>query len=173
MAVGFIAGVFLRLGDIVSGPFADPLMLWEIAPLLLTMVVIELYFGRYRKEMLGWNSSVSNSLVLVFVGSNLLHYLFLEGELDFSAARSIIPVVLIGFGLLLFALNYFHKWPHILAFGISRSLIINILSLAGIVVVHLDLPLDVFTLLATLALLFVAVLVFFVVHLMQTPVEDL
>lgn len=168
--VGFVAGVFTRLGEIVAAPFADPLMLWELGPLLFTLIIIELYFGRYREESLGWNSSVSNSLVLIFVGSNLLHYLYLEKLLDFSAFRSIIPAVLIGLGLVLFLLNYFHTWPRFLAFGLSRNLVINIVAAVGIVVVHMAVPLDWTTAAATLLLILAAWVVFLLVHLLQTPV---
>ncbi len=164
---GFLATVFMRLGELLTAPFNEPVMMWEIAPLLLTLIISELYFGRYRDEQLGWNSSVSNSLILIFVGSNLLHFLFLEDLIDFSSARSIIPIVLIGLGILLFIMNYFHKWPWFLAFGISRSLIINILALVGIIVVHMDLALDVYTLLATIMFLIAAAIVFFVMHLLQ------
>lgn len=164
--------VFTRLWEIISGPFVDPIMWWEIGPLLITMVISELYFSRYRKEPLGWNSAVSNSLVLFFVGSNLLHFLYLEGLLDFRTARTWMVLVLLSLGVLLFVINYFHRWPARVAFGISSALIINTFAFATTIVVHLGLPFSGHTFVAMILLLFCFFVIFFVVDVVKEPVDE-
>ena len=125
--------VFQRILDILNAPFSKPIIFWELGPLILTMFIMELYFGRYKDEELGWGSTVSNALILVFIGSNLLHYLYLSGVLDFTLLRSQLPLYLIGAGLTLAILDFFHIWPAFIAFDISSVLPIHIVAFITII----------------------------------------
>lgn len=60
----------------VISPFNNTNMLWITFPLLLFMILSEMYFGKYSDELLGWNSIVSNSIVFGFVGLDLMRILF-------------------------------------------------------------------------------------------------
>ena len=62
-------GYFLALGLKTE-------VLWIIFPLAIATVVMLIYFGKYREEKPGWNSYVSNSLVLLFVSVILLRQIY-------------------------------------------------------------------------------------------------
>jgi len=170
--MSWFADVLVRAGELFSAPIDHPLMWWELGPLLVTLIVIELYFGRYKKEPVGWNSAVNNALVLVFVGSNLMHYLFLEEFLDFSSARSWIPLGLIAFGLLLVALDFFHALPASIAFGVSSVLLLNALALVGVLIVYTGAAMDSLTLMTAVVMVFFIVLLFKLIHLLQSSAAD-
>ena len=163
----FLAEIFLRFTEFFVAPIRDPLMFWELGPQLLALFITELYFNRYRSERLGWNSAMSNSLVLIFVGSNLLHFLFLEEVINFAEARTLVPLGLIFLGLLLFFMNYFHRWPDYIAFGLSSALVIHTFALASIVIVHLGLYFDWYSIFAMILLLLCFFVFFFVIGLFQ------
>jgi hypothetical protein len=154
-------------------------MLWILLPLLATLCLIELYFGRYREETLGWNSAVGNSVVLFFIAVNLASYLyrtqmlvsvsFIAPELYITAlAKSLITFFILLESVLLIVLNFFHLMPRNMAFGVSSALTINFMAAIAIILVYSDIPIDFLTLLSVL-LLFIGVALFFKVLQILMP----
>jgi hypothetical protein len=163
--------VYQRALDMSNQPISNPDMLWILLPLLATMFLIELYFGRYKEETLGWNSAVGNSIVLFFVAVNLFSYLYRSGLLIsvsfippqlFATAlkKSIITFIILLESILLLFLNFFHLMPKSLAFGVSSAMIVNFTGVIAILLVYSDTPIDIVTLLAVL-LIFICVAIFF------------
>ncbi len=160
-----------RSFDILKQPLVNTEMLWILLPLLATLFLIELYFGRYRKESLGWNSAVGNSLVLFFVAVNLFSFLY-RSDLLISVSvippnlfvdaleKSLITFFILVESILLITLNFFHMMPRNLAFGVSSALIINFIGVIAVILVYSNLEINIITLLATL-LIFIALALFF------------
>ncbi len=156
-----------RFSEIVSAPFRTPDMLWITLPLLITLFMMEVYFGRYRKEQLGWNTVVGNNLVLVFVSLDLLRRLY--GTSGIAAipevfalhhGRTIIAVAVGLSGLLILYYDFFHLLPKRFAFTISSSLAVNLTAYLAIVLIYTSMAIDWYTLFAGL-LLFAAAAAFF------------
>lgn len=149
--------IFDKSKEIVTEPLKHQEMLWMLLPLLTGLFIIEIYFGHYKREELGWNSAVSNSLVLFFVGMNLFSYLSTQGilkQLSFSDGISFsgseadfIKICVAGFvvfeAVLLFLLNFTHALPKKFAFGISSGLFLNFLGCIAIILVYGDITFDV------------------------------
>ncbi len=164
--------VLERSVNILEQPFLSTDMLWILLPLLATLFLIELYFGRYRRETLGWNSAVGNSLVLFFVAVNLFSYLYRSNLLisvslidpnmiSIAVIKSIITFFILLESILLIVLNFFHLMPRNLAFGISSALMINFIGVIAIIHVYSDtLPFDIIAVLASLVI-FIALTVAF------------
>ena len=127
--VYFKTEVFSRFVDLVTAPYYHRELLWITIPLIIVLLLMEFYFGRYEKEELGWNTAVGNALVLLFVAMDLyrhiyeqsvykdfLNFIFVESRGVFIASI----VALEGFWLL-FA-NFFHILPKRFAFFASASL---------------------------------------------------
>ena len=64
---------FLKL---LNAPISHPEMWWIIAPLIFTFLVMTFYFGVYRKEEMGYNTALGNTIVLFFVIIDLLRTMF-------------------------------------------------------------------------------------------------
>lgn len=150
-----------RLIEVISVPIQVPEMLWIISPMVISMLILAFYFGRYRGEELGWNSAVSNSLILVFVAIDLLRFWFghndlsnilLSGSLPYGLLGPII-VFFLGFWLLFF--EFFHLLPKQLAFFVGSSIPINVIAYTAIANVYAQLPFDLFTVLAMIVLFLV------------------
>ncbi|MCJ7429449.1 MAG: hypothetical protein MUP66_03600, partial [Candidatus Nanohaloarchaeota archaeon QJJ-5] len=60
--------IVVRMLDIVFFPFEYPDLLPSLTPIIVGMLVLELYFGRYTHEELGWNTAVGNATMLVTTG---------------------------------------------------------------------------------------------------------
>jgi len=162
--------IYERAMEIVRQPVLNKEMLWILLPMLVSLFLIELYFGRYTEEELGWNSAVSNSLVLLFVGLNLASWLYsrkmLVGFTQVSPAimnvaikKTVIAAVILFESVLLLILNFFHLVNKKFAFGISSSLLINFIGAISIILVYSDVPLDLVTIPAVLVL-FICLMIF-------------
>lgn len=53
--------------EIFSSLFKDPSIWWLLAPIIVSWLILEIYFGRYKAEKLGWNSALLNGLTLFWI----------------------------------------------------------------------------------------------------------
>jgi hypothetical protein len=56
-----------RFLEILSAPSVHQEMIWIVLPLLLIIVLMTVYFAKYKDEELGWNTALGNSFILIFV----------------------------------------------------------------------------------------------------------
>ena len=64
--------LYLRFRELFLAPVHHPSMIWIVVPLLMALLLMTIYFAKYRDEELGWNTALGNSLVLIFVSVALL-----------------------------------------------------------------------------------------------------
>ena len=116
-------------------PFENPEIVPTILPLVAGAVVIELYFGKHKTEELGWNTSVGNAVIWVTTGLTL----YMTETLTTPETHATFS--LIGLGLLIGYMDFFHKWSETMAFMISSSGVIYTLAYILVVLVKTDLAL--------------------------------
>jgi membrane protease YdiL (CAAX protease family) len=157
----FFTGVLPVAGSMLAAPFTTPGMIWIVTPLLISMTLMQLYYGRHRTEELGWNSAFGNSVALIFVSVNLSQVLY--NRFGFSFINLLNPPspkiwVIIGIGLVSLVqllVNYFHAIPKKIAFFINSSIPTNITAYIAIVLVYTDIALSFATMIASITLLIV------------------
>lgn len=168
------SNVFQRFTELITAPYHYKEMLWITLPLVIALLLMELYFGRYAKEELGWNTAVGNSLVLIFVTIDLIRHLtsittdpsFMN--VVFGNFDKIILIAIVAFSSLwLLTAEFFHFIPKKLAFLISSSLPVNITAYIIIIAVYTAIPLDLTTLIAAIMLFIALMLVFKIIHFFE------
>lgn len=168
--------LFQRFAELLGGPFVNPSMLWIALPLIVTLIVMELYFGRYREERLGWNTALTNTLVLIFVSLNLFQRVFTTYEGGFFkviiSTGFFVALVVFILGILLFLTDFFHWISKKIAFVISAHLPVNITAYTAVVIVYNQLPLDLMTILAWLLLIVLLGVIFFFVKLTEPKAKS-
>ncbi|MFB6208083.1 MAG: hypothetical protein ABEJ69_01925 [Candidatus Nanohaloarchaea archaeon] len=142
------------LEQFIYAPVRHPELLPSLLPIIFGAFVIELYFGKYKHESLGWNTSVGNAVIWLTTGVTLLMSSGLE-TLEKQAAY-----FLIGVGAFVGYMDFTHKWPESVAFVVSSSGIVYTLAYIIVVVVKTDLPITNTTLKAS-AVFFLAVNIMF------------
>ncbi len=194
VSTGTVSGFFAILGerivDLLFAPFLHPQMFYIILPMIITLVVLELYEGRYTKEELGWNSAVGHALVLIFVSVDLLKTIYpgvapstMLSDIWFNithfsaetggAVSTLIAAAIGIYGLLLLFLDFLHWLPKRFAFFISGNLQIHLLAYVGIAIVYSHnagadpVPVDWYTLLAAIVLFVVLRFCFGIIHLLE------
>jgi len=144
-----------RLLDLLLAPLRYPDLIWILFPMLTGLILMEIYFGRYKEEKLGWNTAVGNALILVFVAIDLFKQIYgidsnpldvlrtLWDMIYFDIAMTdqmfvttLMAVLVLMYGIFLMFLDFFHVLPEKLAFMMSSSLPINIFAYTAIVVVY-------------------------------------
>ncbi|MBW2987658.1 hypothetical protein KY336_03860 [Candidatus Woesearchaeota archaeon] len=133
-----IGTLFPLVWELLSRPWLHIDTLWMILPLILILVLIHLYFGRYRKEELGWNSAFGNSVSLLWIcvilgrdivqrhGFETLYSEFLTNH--FVMSDVILVSILTVWVIVLLFMNYFHVLPKKIAFIVSSSDSVYILA---------------------------------------------
>jgi len=125
--------VFLR------EPIDNPEILPNVMPLVMGLVVMELYFGKHKEESLGWNTAVANSILWISTGISL----YMTSTL--GHIQLYLVYGLIGLGVFVAYMDFFHKWPSTVAFVISSSAIIYSVAYTLVIVVKTGLPMNTLT----------------------------
>ena len=150
-------------------------MLWIIAPILITLFLVQLYFGRHKEEELGWNTAYGNAIVLIFVTTNLLRSLYQNYGMDiFEPTHPVFPkTVIVSIGIIqaifLFFIDFSHLLPKKISFFLSNSVSVNISAFIVIVLVYGNIPLDNDTLLTAIIFLIVAYIFFYIFRWLIPP----
>ena len=142
-----------RFAELLQAPFSHPDMIWMTLPLLVSTLFLQVYFGRYKKENVGWNTALSNSLVLFFVGVDSIRFLIvnfgINGLFGNVLLKTLVVVFIVLYGLLLAVFEFLHKIPSRIAFIISSPAAVNILAYLNLAIIYSDIPLDFVTVLAS------------------------
>jgi len=148
-----------RFVDMVVVPIENPEMLWSVTPLIIAVLFMTLYFGRYKQEELGWNTAFGNTMVFLFVAINLIKEMYYDagitsigGLLD-NPFYLFLSLGLAGTSFLLMMITYFHKIPQKIAFFMFSAPPLNVSIYVIMTMIYADVPADAITLLAAVILL--------------------
>lgn len=158
----FAFATITRFTELLEAPLSDPRMLWAAIPLLLATIFMTLYFGKYRREELGWNTAFGNTMVFLFVSLNIVQYLYylgspegtwqniLDNEFYFSVVTG-----LVGASFVLMLITYYHLLPKNVAFFLFSAAPVNVSVYVLMTIVYTGVPADETTLVAAVVLFLV------------------
>ena len=160
-----------RFLQILEAPIKHPNMLWMVVPLLTTMVLMMFYFSRFKKEELGWNTAIGNSLVLIFIGIDLLRTLSLSGDLKLASLASLtanikilVALGIIAEGFLIMWVSFVHGLPKRFVFFIASPIYVNLTAYLGLVIIYSDVSIDLVTLMSATILFVILSFLFLVMR---------
>jgi len=165
----------IRILEILLVPYFNRDALWTIAPLIFALVMLQMYFGKYKTEQLGWNTAYGNTISLVWVTAILFKYFhetygLADAWLSLEYRGYFFLIVGLGvFTLILAFLNFEHIMPKKLAFFLSSSLPTNGLAYFVLVIVLGKIPLDEVTFWASAFIFLFLTLTFWVYRKIITP----
>lgn len=154
------------LEELVFAPVRHPEMLPSLIPIILGAVVIELYFGKYSQEELGWNTSVGNSIIWIATGVNLL----INSSLEAVERNAALFLIIVGAGL--GYMNFFHKWSSTVAFVVSSAGIVYSLAYIIVVLVKTGIPINSTSMKASLIFLVGVNIAFKIIQSFETPADN-
>lgn len=147
-------------------PINNPEILPNVLPLILGLVIMELYFGKHKDESLGWNTAVANSILWISTGFSL----YMTSTL--GPLQLYLVYGLLGLGVFVAYMDFFHKWPSTVAFVVSSSAMIYTVAYMLVIVVKTGMPMEMLTYQAS-AIFFIGVnLVFNFIKGFETNADD-
>ncbi|MFH1065422.1 MAG: hypothetical protein V1734_02875 [Nanoarchaeota archaeon] len=170
-AVALYHEVLSRIWFIVKSIYNQPEMLWVIVPVAISMLLISYYFGKYKKEELGWNTAFGNSVVMIFTCASLYRYLYNSNLLGWNIYTMLVSVVLLE-GFVLTFLDFLHAMPKSFAFALSSGMTVNTILIFLVIIVFGKVPLDYITALAVTVMAFAIVLLLRIMQFFELPSED-
>ncbi|MBM3200253.1 hypothetical protein FJZ53_04910 [Candidatus Woesearchaeota archaeon] len=144
-------------------------MIWVFAPLVATLVLMELYSDYYKAEELGWNTAFGNNLVLIFVSLDLLRFLYNKGELGYATLESALVIAVAILGVTLTVIDFFHSLPKDLAFGMSSHFPVNIIACLTIIIIYSGIKIDIYT---GVAAVVISVIVYTILKIVNWIIPD-
>lgn len=145
----------------VKAPLNDSNLALSLLPIVAGAMVMELYFGRYTEEELGWNTAVGNSIIWLTTGVTLFT-VFASTPGEKNAALG-----LIALGLFFGIMDFTHKWPDYIAFFVSSSGIVYSITYAVTILVRTDLEVDAVSLRAAALFIVGSNIVFKIIELVE------
>ncbi|MBI2671343.1 hypothetical protein HYX16_00240 [Candidatus Woesearchaeota archaeon] len=174
----FIHEVVPRIIEIIERPILQKDILWIIAPLLITLLLIQVYFGRYKNEQIGWNTAFSNSISFLWVTTTLMRYLYENSRegifqvINFQFDKSLLIIALGLWAVISIILQFYHALPKKLDFLIYSPLTVHITSILVVILVTGNILIDLTTLYSSLIIFISFVVIFYIIrHKIRSPKE--
>ena len=170
---------YSRFMELITAPYHHKDMIWIVLPLVTALFLMQLYFGRYKKEELGWNTAVGNSLALIFVAVDLTRQIYLNSASttvfnfifdNFSKVMIVFILGIVSFWLLFG--EFFHLFPKKFAFLISSSLPTTLIAYLAIILIYTKIPIDFSILLASLMMFIVLTILFKIIHMLEPAFRE-
>ncbi|MEM4271973.1 MAG: hypothetical protein QXH30_00095 [Candidatus Bilamarchaeaceae archaeon] len=165
--------VWHRFEELVLAPANYPQMLWFSVPLLFAMVIVAFYFGRYRKEELGWGTALENSMIFLFVSIDIVREMYESTEphswmnIMGNPLYLSITAGLAGFSIFSMLLIYYHLLPKRLTFFLFSKVPVSIALYVIMTIVYAGVPADWNTVAAGVLLFLIVWLIVKSIHFFQ------
>jgi len=177
---------------ILTSPFKVPEMLWIAIPLIVVLLFMQIYFGRWRNEKLGWASAFGNWITLLFVGVNLFKEMMVKYALLPAGPPTVVYIlpaiplgerfipltvlykfmlvfVLLAMSILFMVVLFMHAIPKRASFLISSPISVYTFAFIMIALVYSDIPLVTSTLIAALMVYILVILLFKMIKFLVPP----
>lgn len=159
--------VLSRFSEIVMAPANHPDLIPSVLPIIVGAFVIELYFGKHKTEVLGWNTSVGNAVIWISTALNLI----LTEQAETALERYVVFFILALGGIIAY-LDFFHKWSATVAFRASSADVVYPLAYVTVVIVKSSIPADQNAIKAAILFLGASFIFFRIIRSLETPAPD-
>ncbi len=175
----FLGDIFPRFLEMIFITIQKKETLVILIPLIITLFLVQLYFGRNKDEQIGWNTAYANCIVLLFVTAHLGTYVYEQYGLDAfynsggTAYYKTLFVLILGLvALSLMFIDFFHSIDERFSFLMSSSIFINVISFIGVVLVYSSIEFDLVTLYASIFIFLLVIVFFRIVRALVPPSES-
>jgi len=145
--------------EIFSSPFRDLSILWILTPIILFWFALEIYFGKYKGEKIGWNTALGYGLSMFWIVVISFKTLFENNFELFSVDKLIFLIVVSAYSIFIIYVSFTHKLKEKIFFLFTSPTIVYFLLAIAILWAHglLNITLWVFI---DLIILYILILIF-------------
>jgi len=95
--------------EIFSSPLRDLSILWLLIPIILFWLFMEVYFGRYKEEKLGWNSALGYGLSMFWIVVMSFKTMFENSFELFSIDKIIFVIFVAAYSVFIIFVSFTHR----------------------------------------------------------------
>jgi len=132
---------------------------WLLAPLILFWFALEIYFGKYKKEKLGWNTALGNALSIFWLIIVSVMKMFEIGLKEYNLASLFFLLAICIYTLFIIIFTFAHKLKEDFDYLIASPTPIYFLSMVAVLISHGPLIIN-RIIIIDLVILFIFVLLF-------------
>lgn len=130
-----LTNILAGFGEIFSSPFKDLSIFWILIPIIIFWFVLEVYFGRYKKEKLGWNTALGYGLSMFWIVVISLRTLFENNFELFSMDKLLFVIFVAIYSILIIYISFTHKLKEKIFFlFVSPTLVYYLFGVAVLLV---------------------------------------
>ncbi len=137
----YMRELFQDIFLIIAAPFSNFIVFWTSLPLLVTWLVLEIYFTIHREEALGWNTSLSNGFILFFTGMDCVKYLITTEKVTYFSTKLLLSILLIFYGLFIVYISFTHKMPPYITFLLASPSLVYYPAILLVIWTHTNITL--------------------------------
>lgn len=156
-----------RVFEIALAPLNNPEIISSVLPLILGAFIIELYFGKHKTEVLGWNTSVGNAILWISTSLNLI----ISGAPG-TTLEKVVTYFILLMGSIIAYMDFFHKWSPSTAFKVSSPDVIYPLAYVAVVITKTAIPANDLTIKASIGFIIGTVVFFRIIRMFETPAPN-
>lgn len=101
--------ILIGFKEIFSAPLRDLSILWFLTPLVLFWLILEIYFGRYKSEKLGWNSALGYGLSMFWIVIISFKTMFENNFELFSISKLLFVIFVAAYSIFIISISFTHR----------------------------------------------------------------
>ncbi|MGM5480397.1 MAG: hypothetical protein ACQESC_02970 [Nanobdellota archaeon] len=164
-----LVDILNNIGLIGKSLVSDSSLLWQLLPIFLVWFTLEIYFGLYMHESLGWNTALANGISLFWIVLSSLQYIFSQ---EIFSWLSFIIVLFLGLYAFFIVITTFkHSLSKKVEFHIAAATPIYYFSTIVLLVAYQKITLN-GMMIVSILILFALVAGFFWIFRVLLPAKD-
>ncbi len=125
--------VWVAMKEVLGTPFRGHHLWWQLAPIFLLWVVLEIYFDRHKHEELGWNTALGNAITLFWISISGMQQLFNHRPNEpFLWSNAFMVALIMLYALFVTYISFGHKLGARVTYVLAYPTIIYYLSMFAI-----------------------------------------
>lgn len=154
--------MFLGLKEIWAAFTFDLSILWILTPIFIIWIFLEVYFGLFKSEKLGWNNVLGNGISLMWIGVDAMRYIFSAARIGDFWLRFIIFGIMILYSMLVIYISFTRKLGEFLSYALGSTTPIYFLSFVAVLWSYGQLVIDRWVFLDLLSMFILLLVIFFI-----------
>ena len=156
------ANMFLGLKEIWAAFIFDLSILWILSPIFIIWIFLEVYFGMFKSEKLGWNNVLGNGISLMWIGVDAMRYIFSAARIGDFWLRFVIFGIMILYAFFIIYISFTRRLGEFLTYALGSTTPIYFLSFVAVLWSYGQLQIDKWVFLDLSAIFIFLLLVFFI-----------
>lgn len=154
--------MLLGLKEIWAAFTFDLSILWILAPIFIIWIFLEVYFGMFKSERLGWNNVLGNGVSLMWIGVDAMRYIFSATRIGDFWPRFIIFGFMILYSIFLIYISFTRRLGEFLTYALGSTTPIYFLSFVAVLWSYGQLQIDRWVFLDLLSIFIILLIIFFI-----------